>query len=78
MKTYDMQNCLHGPREFERYAAHAQSPREIYINLLTTIDSNVSIVCLDEFGCRWNQSQEDVQRAFYKLHAKWVPAVLYI
>ena len=27
---------------------------------------------------RWNQSQENVQRAFYKLHAKWVPAVLYI
>ena len=70
MKTYDTQNCLHGAREFERYAAHAQSPRETYINLLTTIDSNVSIVCLDEFGCRWNQSQEDVQRAFYKLHAK--------
>ena len=37
-------------REFERYAAHAQPPRETFINLMTTIDSNISIVCLDEFG----------------------------
>ena len=29
-----------------------------------------------EDGC--NQSQGNFRRAFYKLHAKWVPAILYI
>ena len=47
-----MQNYIvqESSKEFERYVAHAQPSRETYINLMKTIDSNISIVCIDEFG----------------------------
>ena len=60
IKAYDMQNYIvqESSKEFERYVAHAQPSRETYINLMKTIDSNISIVCIDEFG-KWVESKPE-------------------